>query len=112
MNLPDQPLFVVDAVQPSLAFSPRDFWAHRELLYFLAWRDIKVRYKQTVLGVAWVVLQPLLTTFIFTIFLGVLVRVPSDGIPYPLFVYSGLLLWTFFATTVTASSNSLVSNAN
>ena len=72
-------------------------WSFRELLYFLAWRDVKVRYKQTALGVAWAVLQPLLTTVVFTIFFGRLAQVGSDGLPYPLFSFAGLLPWTFFS---------------
>jgi lipopolysaccharide transport system permease protein len=89
-----------------------DLWAHRELLYFLVWRDLKVRYKQTALGVAWVVLQPLLMTLIFTVVLGKLVRVPSNSIPYPLFAYAGLMLWTFFSGAVSNTGNSLVGNAH
>ena len=111
-KLPDEPLVTIESSSSWAVLDFFDLWAHRELLYFLIWRDIKIRYKQTVLGVAWVVLQPLLTTLVFTVFLGVLVRVPSDGIPYPLFAFSGLLLWTFFANALTASSNSIVSNAH
>lgn len=90
----------------------REFWVYRELLYFLTLRDIKVRYKQTLLGVTWIVLQPLLTTLVFTLFLGVLVRVPSEGYPYILFVYTGMLPWTFFSYAISTSGNSLVSNAH
>lgn len=90
----------------------RELWSFREVLAFLVWRDISVRYKQTVLGVAWAVLQPLLTMMIFTIFFGRLAKVPSDGIPYAVFAYSALTAWTFFATAVIASSNSLISNQN
>jgi lipopolysaccharide transport system permease protein len=85
-----------------------ELWRYRELLYFLALRDIKVRYKQTALGVAWAVLQPLLTMVIFTIFFGVLARVPSDGVPYALFALVGLLPWQLFAYALTQSSQSLV----
>ncbi len=87
-------------------------WRYRELLYFLVWRDVKVRYKQTVLGVAWVVLQPLLSTLIFTGLFGVLLEVPTGGVPYPLFVLCGLLPWNYFSGSLTKSSNSLVDNAN
>ena len=87
-------------------------WAHWELFFFLIWRDVKVRYKQTLLGVLWVIIQPLLTTLIFTLFFGILARVPSEGVPYPVFVFAGLLPWTFFANAVTQSSNSLVGSAN
>lgn len=89
-----------------------DIWDYRELLYFLTWRDVSVRYKQTMLGVAWAVLQPLLTMLIFTLFFGRLAGMPSDGIPYPLFAYAGLLPWTFFAGAVTSSGNSLVGSSH
>ncbi|MBC7929604.1 MAG: ABC transporter permease [Rubrivivax sp.] len=90
----------------------KDLWGYRELLYFLVWRDIKVRYKQTALGAAWAVLQPLLTTLVFTLFFGRLAGPAVGGLPYPLFAYSGLLLWLFFANSVTNSGNSLVGNSN
>jgi lipopolysaccharide transport system permease protein len=86
----------------------QELWQFRELLYFLAWRDVKVRYKQTVLGAAWAVLQPLMMMVVFTIFFGRMAGVPSGGIPYPLFAYAGLLPWMFFATAVTAAGNSVV----
>lgn len=89
-----------------------DVWRYRELLYFLALRDIKVRYKQTALGVAWTVLQPLLTMLVFSIVFGHFAKIPSDGVPYPIFVFAGLVPWTFFATAVGSSGNSLVNNAN
>jgi lipopolysaccharide transport system permease protein len=87
-----------------------ELWQHRELLYFLTWRDIKVRYKQTVLGVAWAVLQPLAIALMLTAFLGRVVHVPSDNLPYPVFAYSGMVLWQFFAQALTGSSNSIVAN--
>ena len=90
----------------------KEVWEYRELLYFLTWRDVKVRYKQTFFGVAWAVLQPVLTMLVFTIFFGGLARVGSDGLPYPLFSYAGLLPWTFFAQGLSQSSNSLVGSAN
>jgi len=111
-NLPDEPLVTIQPRTSWAALDVRELWNYRELLYFLAWRDVKVRYKQTALGVGWVVIQPLLTTLVFTIFLGRVVRVPSDDIPYPLFVYAGLLPWTFFNSAITSSSSSLVSNAH
>ncbi len=89
-----------------------ELWAHRELFYFLIWRDVKVRYKQTVLGAAWAVIQPICTMLVFSIFFGRLAKVPSDGIPYPLFAYSALVPWTFFANGLHQSSNSLVNSAN
>jgi lipopolysaccharide transport system permease protein len=89
-----------------------DLWAYRELLYFLTWRDIKVRYKQTLMGVAWVVVQPLLTMLIFTLVFNRFARFDAGAIPYPLFAYSGLLLWTFFSTAVSTGTNSLISNTS
>lgn len=88
-----------------------EFWRYRELLYFLAWRDVKVRYKQAALGASWAVIQPLLTMIIFTLFFGGLARVPSDGIPYPLFSFCALVPWTYFSTILGHAGNSLVSNA-
>ena len=111
-SLPDKPLVVIEPRKAWGALNLRDLWDYRELFYFLIWRDLKVRYKQTVLGVVWVVIQPLVTTLIFTIFLGVLARVPSDGTPYALLVYTGLLPWTFFSTALAGSSNSLVGNTH
>lgn len=89
-----------------------ELWSYRELLYFLIWRDLKVRYKQTALGVAWAVIQPLMTMLVFSLFFGRLAKLPSDGIPYPLFTYAALVPWTFFANGLTQSSNSLVGSAN
>ena len=85
-----------------------ELWAHRELLYFLTWRDIKVRYKQTAFGAAWAILQPLLTMAVFSLFFGRLARVPSDGLPYPVFSFAALVPWTFFAYGLSQSANSLV----
>ena len=87
-----------------------ELWCYRDLFYFLAWRDVKVRYRQTVLGGLWAVLQPLMTMGIFTIFFGHLAGVPSDGLPYPLFVYTALLPWQFFSNAVTSSGNSLIAS--
>jgi lipopolysaccharide transport system permease protein len=89
-----------------------DLWEFRELLYFLTWRDIKVRYKQTVLGATWAILQPFLTMLVFSLFFGKLAKMPSDGIPYPIFSFAGLVPWTFFAYGLSQSSNSIVSSAN
>jgi len=89
-----------------------ELWEYRELLYFLAWRDIKVRYKQTVLGAAWAIIQPFFTMVVFSIFFGRLAGIPSDGIPYPIFAYAALVPWTFFANSLNQSSSSLVSSAN
>jgi lipopolysaccharide transport system permease protein len=90
----------------------RDLWAHRDVFYFLAWRDVKVRYKQTALGAAWALLQPVLTMIVFTFLFGKLAKVPSEGQPYAIFSYAGLLPWNFFAAAVTTSSNSLVNSTN
>jgi lipopolysaccharide transport system permease protein len=90
----------------------RELWDYRELLYFLTWRDIKVRYKQTVLGAAWAIIQPFFTMVVFSLFFGRLAEVPSDGIPYPIFSYAGLVPWTFFSHGLTQSANSLVMSAN
>jgi lipopolysaccharide transport system permease protein len=107
-----QPLITIENRKSWIGLDLRELWHYRELLYFLTWRDVKVRYKQTVIGVLWVVLQPLLSTIIFTIFLGKLARVPSDGLPYALFAYAGLLPWTFFSMAITTSGNSLVGSAH
>ncbi len=90
----------------------REIWEYRELLYFLTWRDIKVRYKQTVLGAAWAVIQPFLTMVVFSLFFGRLAKISSDGIPYPIFSYAALVPWTFFANGLSHGASSLVSNAN
>ncbi|MDT5060831.1 MAG: lipopolysaccharide transport system permease protein [Acidobacteriota bacterium] len=111
-SLPDEPLFIIQPSKSWTALDLRAIWTYRELLYFLTWRDVKVRYKQTILGIAWVGMQPILTTLVFTIFLGKVMRVPSEGIPYPLFIYAGMLPWTFFSGAITSSSNSLVGNAH
>src|SRR6266853_2345702 len=88
-----------------------EIWRSREILYFLAWRDVKVRYKQTTLGVAWAVLQPLFTMIIFTVIFGRIAKLPSDGVPYPLFTLVGLLPWQLFSSSFTGSANSLVGSA-
>lgn len=112
--LPDDPLITIEPGRSWAALNLRDVWRYRELLYFLTWRDVKVRYKQTLLGAAWAILQPLLTMLIFTLFFGNLAGIGNrtEGIPYPLFAYAGLLIWTFFANAVTNSGNSLVGSAN
>ena len=89
-----------------------EFWHYRELLYFLAWREVKLRYKQAALGAAWAIIQPLFSMIIFTLFFGRLAGVPSDGIPYPLFSFCALVPWTYFSGTLSLAGNSLVSNAN
>jgi len=111
-GLPDEPLVVIEPNNGWSALDLRDVWAFRELLYFLTWRDVKVRYKQTELGVAWAIIQPLFTMLIFTLFFGRLAGVPSDNVPYPIFAFTGLLAWTFFSNAITNSGNSLVGSAH
>ena len=109
------PELPVTRIQPSSGWNSlhlNELWAYRELLYFMVWRDIKVRYKQTLLGAAWAVIQPLFTMIVFSIFFGRLAKMPSDGIPYPLFSMAGLVPWTFFAQGLMQSSDSLVGNQN
>jgi lipopolysaccharide transport system permease protein len=90
----------------------RDLWRYRDLFYFLAWRDILVRYKQTMIGIAWALVRPVLTMLVFTVVFGKLGKFPSDGVPYPIFVYAAMLPWQFFANALTEASNSLIGNAN
>jgi lipopolysaccharide transport system permease protein len=90
----------------------RELWEYRELLFFFAWRDIKVRYRQTVMGVLWAIIQPILTMVIFSLFFGRLANIPSDGLPYPVFSFAALVPWTFFANALTQASNSLVLSGN
>jgi lipopolysaccharide transport system permease protein len=89
-----------------------EIWQYRELLYFLTWRDLKIRYRQTLIGVLWALLQPLLAMLLFTAVFGKFAKIPSENIPYPIFAYSGLLLWNFFSNAAVNSSNSLISNSN
>lgn len=105
----------ITIIQPSrgwVALKLREVWAYRELLYFLTWRDIRVRYKQTVLGAAWAIIQPFFTMVVFSIFFGHLAKVPSEGLPYPLFAYCALLPWNYFAGALDRAGNSLVGSAN
>lgn len=106
----EMPVTVIEPSKGWVAIRLGALWRFRELLYFLIWRDVKVRYKQTLLGAAWAILQPLLTMVVFSIFFGKLARMPSDGVPYPLFAYVALVPWTFFANGLTLASNSLVAN--
>jgi lipopolysaccharide transport system permease protein len=106
------PVIRIQAARGWVSLRLGELWSYRELMYFLTWRDVKIRYKQTALGVLWAVLQPLLTMLVFTIFFGRLARVPSDGIPYSLFALAGLVPWTFFASGLNQSANSLVAGAN
>ena len=102
---------LIDANKSRFGVNFRELWAYRELLFFLTWRDIKLRYKQTALGAAWVVIQPLFTMVLFTLLFGKLAKMPSDNIPYPLFAYAGLVPWTFFANSITNSGQSLVGSS-
>jgi lipopolysaccharide transport system permease protein len=121
MSLTSGPALDADISPPTVLIKPTrgwtslrlgDVWKYRELLYFLVWRDVKVRYKQTALGAAWAVLQPTLTMVVFTLLFGRLANIGSDGLPYPIFAYAGLLPWTFFAQGLGHSSESLVGSAN
>lgn len=107
-----EPLLVLRPRKGWQQLGLKDLWQYRELLYFLCWRDIKVRYKQTALGVAWAILQPVMTMLLFSLFFGRLAKMPSDGVPYPLFVYTALVPWMFFSSGITQSSGSLVENAS
>ena len=110
-QLPARPIII----QPSRGWASlqlRAVWEYRELLYFLVWRDVKVRYKQTALGVAWVVLQPVISMVVFSFLFGTLLKVPSGEVPYPIFAYAALLPWNYFATSLTRSSTSLVGSAH
>ena len=102
-------------IEPSrgwVSLKLNELWDYRELLYFLIWRDVKVRYKQTLLGVGWAVIQPFFTMVVFSLFFGKLARMPSDGVPYPIFTFTALVPWTFFANGLNQASNSLVGSAN
>jgi len=103
----------ITVIRPKKMFSLddiREIWRYKELLYFFTWRDLKVRYKQTAMGVAWAVFQPFMTMIVFSIFFGNLLKVPSDNIPYPIFVYTGLLFWQFFSGALSSTSSTLISN--
>lgn len=116
MEITDLSVAVAETViQPTRGWASLQLgavWEYRELLYFLVWRDIKVRYKQTVLGVAWIVLQPVVSMVVFTVLFGWLLKVPSGGVPYPIFAYVALLPWNYFATSLNKASTSLVDSAN
>lgn len=103
---------IIEPRKGNLSWDLKELWRYRELLFFLVWRDIKVRYKQTVVGFGWAIIRPFLTMVVFTIFFGKVAKVPSDGFPYPIFSYSGLLLWTYFSQALSNSSDSLVGSSN
>ena len=112
VRLPAEPLVVIQPTNRWSLLNFKDIWAYRELLFFLTWRDVKVRYKQTALGAAWAILQPLFMMIIFTIFFGRFAGVDSQGMPYPVFALAGLVPWTFFSNAISSSGNSLVGSAN
>lgn len=103
-----KPFATIRPAEGLLRVNWRELWDYRQLLYFLIWRDVKVRYKQTVLGIGWAILQPLALMLVFTLFFGTLANIPSEGIPYPLFAYAGLLPWQVFSRSITDASNSLI----
>ena len=111
MNNDSERILVIEAGRTKGLYW-RDLWAYRALFYFLAWRDILVRYKQTVIGIAWSVVRPLLTMVVFTIIFGKLAKFPSEGVPYPILVFAAMLPWQFFSNGLSESSNSLIANAN
>jgi len=117
MNVPlqgtNEPVVIrIEASKGWVSLKLRELWEYRELLYFMTWRDIKVRYKQSILGASWAIIQPFFTMIVFSIFFGQLAKMPSDGIPYPIFSYAALVPWAFFANGLNQASNSLVGGAN
>jgi len=111
MAKPNSPELIIEAGRTERQYW-QDLWRYRELFYFLAWRDILVRYKQTIIGIAWALIRPLLTMLVFTIVFGTLAKLPSEGAPYPIMVFAGMLPWQFFANALAECSNSLISNSN
>ena len=108
----EMPILILEPVGRWPGLNWRELWAYRELFYFMVWRDLKIRYQQTVLGVAWAIVQPLVTTLLFTVIFGRLARVPSDGIPYPVFALAAMIPWTFFSSSYANASMSLIGSAN
>ena len=108
VNPPESPVVRIEVHRGWLALDLGELWAYRELLYFFVWRDIKVRYKQTVIGAAWAILQPVLTMLVFSLFFGKLARIPSQGLPYPIFYYCALLPWMYFSTAIQGATNIVV----
>jgi len=106
------PLVHIEPTKGWVSLKLRELWEYRELLYFLTWRDIKVRYKQTVLGAGWAIIQPFFTMVVFSLFFGRLAKIPSDGVPYPIFSYAALVPWTFFANGLNQATNGMVNHAN
>ena len=110
--LDDRPVLVLEPVGRWPGLNLRELWAYKELFYFMVWRDLKIRYQQTVLGVAWAIVQPLVSTLLFTVIFGRLAKVPSDGIPYPVFALAAMIPWTFFSSAYANASMSLIGSAN
>lgn len=108
----DIPVIRIEPSKGWVSLKLDELWEYRELLYFLIWRDIKVRYKQTVLGAAWAIIQPFFTMVVFSLFFGRLAKIPSDGVPYPIFAYAALVPWTFFAHGLSHAANELIQSAN
>jgi lipopolysaccharide transport system permease protein len=108
----DPSTILIEAADSPFDLQLGSLWSYWELLYFMVWRDVKVRYKQTAIGAAWAILQPVTTMVLFTAVFGGIARIPSDGIPYPIFAFTALLPWTYFSTALSRSGNSLVSNSN
>src|SRR5215813_3276684 len=111
-SLSTEPTVVIEPSKRLLHLDLKAIWEYKELLYFLVWRDLKVRYKQTVIGAGWAILQPLMTMAIFTVVFGTFVKIPSDGFPYPIFAYSALLPWNLFANSLNRGGTSVVGNAS
>ncbi|MFA5164045.1 MAG: ABC transporter permease [Candidatus Omnitrophota bacterium] len=107
-----RPVIIIRPPSGAFYLDLRELWSYRELAFFFVWRDIKIRYKQTIMGAMWAVFQPFFAMVVFTVFFGKLAKMPSDGIPYPVFVYVGLLLWNYFAFGLAHASNSMISNSN
>jgi lipopolysaccharide transport system permease protein len=107
-NPPEYPVVRIEAHRGWLALDLAELWAYRDLIYFFIWRDIKVRYKQTAIGAAWAILQPVLTMLVFSLFFGKLAKIPSQGLPYPVFYYTALLPWMYFATAMQSATNVVV----
>lgn len=112
LSNPHRLRLVIEPARGWVSLQLRDLWEYRELLYFLVWRDVKVKYKQTALGAAWAIIQPFFTMVVFSLFFGKLGKIPSDGIPYPIFAYAALLPWNYFSQAMSESSNSLVGSSN
>jgi len=108
----DLPVTIIEPSRGWLSLNLRELWEYRDLLFFLAWRDISVRYKQTVLGAAWAIIQPFFSMVVFSLFFGRLAKIPSEGVPYPIFSYAALLPWHYFATAMASSSDSLIGSQN